>query len=423
MLGIGTNSLPATGLQHLWSNRLPQRALRKNSLMLLKPQTGIPTYRTYNPEKALNVTRFVDPAKAETLRLGRGKITDITISPRNDYFAVATPLGTWVYSLGSLDNGYLIPGTIDSVSVSWSPDGNSIAIAQEDGTVSIVDAAIYELTDSYFVDDGSSVGLAWSPNGQYIASASEHDTVHVWDTLAKDEIAQLEVPTLGGFDILWFPDSTKLVAYGSSGVNPIWDLTTQSTVDAAAFHGLYEVSALAWSPEGSNMAVASGGEGISIMDVSSEAVLRNFPSSFWPVVAFSWLDDGVTLAAVDFQGNIDFWDANAGTFNRLDQSVMDGVNVAAFSSDRKQLVTCTFDGRIIIWHLGENEPLASVTGHIDLQLIDWLPDGRNLLVQSRNTLEVVDSITGRVDRTFESPGNYRRGSACPATETMSLSVG
>jgi WD40 repeat protein len=363
----------------------------------------------HNPEKALNVTGFADLAEAETLRLGRGKITDVAVAPRSDYLAVATPLGTWIYALGSLDNGYLIAGTADSTSLSWSPEGSSIAIGQKDGTVSVVDATTYAVTDLYFVDDGSPVDVAWSPNSQYLASATDHDTIHVWDTLTNDEIARLEALIRGTITVMWLPDSVRLAASGIARLTRIWDVTTQTELDNSSFADLGEITSFALSPDGHNMAVATDGDGVSIMDVSSGAVLQTFRSSYMPVVAVGWLDDGVTLVSVDFEGHIDYWDTTALTYSRLDQTAMDGVNVAAFSSDRQLLVTCTHDGRIITWRLGENEPLAVITGHTDLHLVDWLPDGRNLLVHSYDMLEVVDSVTGRVDRTYDPPENYRRG--------------
>jgi WD40 repeat protein len=65
-------------------------------------------------------------------------------------------------------------------SVSWSPDGSSIASGDTYGTIYVWTVAGRKIFFTYQGQKGAVNGVAWSPDGKKIASASADSTVHVW---------------------------------------------------------------------------------------------------------------------------------------------------------------------------------------------------------------------------------------------------
>ncbi len=70
------------------------------------------------------------------LRLGKGQINEITYSPDGTKLAVASVIGIWIYNAQTGEELDLITRhTSKLYSVSFNPDGNTIASGCVDGTV------------------------------------------------------------------------------------------------------------------------------------------------------------------------------------------------------------------------------------------------------------------------------------------------
>jgi serine/threonine protein kinase len=66
------------------------------------------------------------------------------------------------------------------LSVSWSPNGTTLASGDNDGNVYVWQVAGRKTTFIYRGHKGAVNAVAWSPDGKSIASASADGTVHVW---------------------------------------------------------------------------------------------------------------------------------------------------------------------------------------------------------------------------------------------------
>jgi Tol biopolymer transport system component len=157
---------------------------------------------------------------------------------------------------------------VRSIHLSWSPDGNRIAFNDSPGPYNSIQ--IYDLN----IDDGTitqittgphhKLDVSWSPDGKYLAYIEQGETQNNIVVVNADGAQPLKL-TYGGFDShpTWSPDG-NLIAYIHYP-----DLSSSSklyVVDAngANIHKITDFPValynLAWSPDGSQIALVSGEE-------------------------------------------------------------------------------------------------------------------------------------------------------------------
>lgn len=134
--------------------------------------------------------------------------------------------------------------------LAWSPDGSRIAIG-DGSTVRIWDAdsrapvAALEGHQHYIFD------LAWSPQGDLIVSASEDGTVKVWGVSNGIQLHSF-YPAAGNVRSVAVSPDGKYVAGGtSSGQIPIWNQSTGELV--VTLEDDWNVNELLWAPDGSRL--------------------------------------------------------------------------------------------------------------------------------------------------------------------------
>ncbi|MDX1416172.1 MAG: hypothetical protein R3293_18385 [Candidatus Promineifilaceae bacterium] len=273
-------------------------------------------------------------------------------------------------------------------SASFSPDGERIVTAGDDGSVKVWDLAGNELA-SLLGHTAAVQSASFSPDGQRIVTAGADGSARVWD-LAGNELTSLvghtDAVSLAGFS----PDGQRIVTAGADGGAKVWDLAGNELASLLGHDG--PVSFAGFSPDGQRIIAASYDGSAKVWDLAGNE-LTSLVGHDAPVRSASFSPDGQQIITAGYDGSARVWDL-AG--NELASLVGHAtwVSSASFSPDGQHIVTASADGSAKVWDLAGNE-LASLVGHTDAVLqASFSPSGQHIMTASADGSAKVWSLAG-----------------------------
>ena len=233
----------------------------------------------------------------------------------------------------------------------------------------------------------------FSPDGKWIASGSQDRTVKIWDATHRELIATLHAATGAVWSVAFTPDGRHLITSGYGGTK-LWETATWQLTKN--FPG--QVSAV--SPTGSLLAVSESsptdwlnpGGGVSLWDYRRGEKLREWAR---PAGALAFSPEGKQLALAGIHRNIDFYDVASGERRRT-IATSNLVWSIAFSPDGNRLVTTAGARDPVVYDLADRQPPRKLKGHL---LTVWSarfsPDGKTIVTTgSDQTIRLWDAGTG-----------------------------
>ena len=298
-------------------------------------------------------------------------------------------------NVASLERNLSHDGRVNAIA--YSPRGTHLATASHDGTARIWDLA----TGAEIIrlaHEGRVLAVAYSPDGTRLATASDNHTprytgdygigtAHIWDLDTGTEIAKLIHDDSQVLAVAFSPDGTQLATAtdGHPGTGRIWNPTTGTEL-MRLNHGR-GVRALAYSPDGSRLATGPRSfDHAKIWDVTTGKETASFfgPSSLNPAVAFS--PDGTQLAITDYQ-HIYVCDAATGRelikFTRYMQTEEE--RFIAYNCDGSQ-IAATDLRHVRIWDLATRDEVTGLSHRAQVLAIAYSPDGTHLATGSADNL-------------------------------------
>ena len=199
-------------------------------------------------------------------RLGKGTIRDIAFSPVGQYLAVASSIGVWIYEVATSRALMLLPTASRVYSVSFSPDGATLASGALDGTVRLWDVVTGEPIATLEGHTDAVYSVSFSPDGATLASGAGDGTVRLWDVVTGEPIATLEGYTDRVHSVSFSPDGVTL-ASGAGGTILLWAVVTGEAIATLEGH-TDRVESVSFSPDGATLASGSLDGTILLWDVA-----------------------------------------------------------------------------------------------------------------------------------------------------------
>ena len=166
--------------------------------------------------------------------------------------------------------------------VAISPDGATVASGSRDDSIRAWELKTGRLKHELIGHTEDVLSVRFSPDGKSLASASYDGTVRLWDAMSGRAIRILKGYTNRVFSVAFSPDGSRLASAGDSTLR-IWDVATGRqlsviTPGAAIEHGgkliAENLSAVAFSPDGTVLAVTSTTGATALLEAATGKVLR-----------------------------------------------------------------------------------------------------------------------------------------------------
>ncbi len=257
-------------------------------------------------------------------------------------------------------------------SVSFSPDGTTLASESRDGTVKLWDV---ETKQNIATLDGHT-DVVFSPDGTTLASGSFDGTVKLWDVATQTNIATLDGHTDAVFSVVFSPDGTTLASGSFDDTVKLWDVATQTNIATLDGH-TDAVFSVVFSPDGTTLASGSFDDTVKLWDVATQTNIATLDGHTDWVVSFS--PDGTTLASGSRDGTVKLWDVETKQNIATLDGHTDAVFSVVFSPDGTTLASGSFDDTVKLWDVATQTNIATLDGHTDwVSSVSFSPDGTTL---------------------------------------------
>jgi WD40 repeat protein len=282
--------------------------------------------------------------------------------------------------------------------VAWSPNGHLFAAGGGSNQVKIWRVSDgQELTSLSGPDTHAGTwSIAWSPQNKYIAStwnsAWTGNRVSIWKVptdenpslwpherdliLQKHLKAGPETLTVWPMVVAWSPDGTHLAVGDSGGGLQIWDPFSGQqlrVLQASQEKAGIPVSSLSWSPDGTRIAalnVAAGAK-YTVWNVATGVVtilpsqhgLQNTQAGWFNnMMTISWSPDGTALAGSSDRNVLLWqWNEEKGSWKevRLLSVTASKVTALTWAADSQRFATADGDNKIRLWLASTGQQLGS----------------------------------------------------------------
>jgi eukaryotic-like serine/threonine-protein kinase len=281
-----------------------------------------------------------------------------------------------------------------TAAVRFSPDGARLASSGYDGTARIWDAATGAEAVVLRGAAGSVLAVAFSPDGARLATGDARGGMRVWDAASGQGTFSDTVPNILFTAVNFSRDGKEVTAVGYDGNRGqqapaevvSWDVAARRPGKRLTF-GTGSVSAAAFSPDGTRLAVANSFGGVGVRRLSGGEEEGHFEGHLGTVWGVAFTPDG-GLLSVGFDRLVKVWDGVGPTLR------LPGGDRVAFAPNGRRLVTVQ-DGAVKVWDVITGKEVRSLPG--DGRSIWGLAFGPHdrVAVGTEGRVQVWDVGTGR----------------------------
>ena len=290
--------------------------------------------------------------------------------------------------------------------VAVSPDGHTLAVSGENGTLTFWDTRAMRRIGNPQQIGGMSGGIAFSPDGRLAAVLTVNTStsdfkleVVVWDLARRSILRHLPLPgnsDASGASLTWTRDGRSVAVESGTGRVVFYDVATATQTRSVGVPG---------AGSGGPVDVYAAGDHIlAIAESTRDAILVNPKTAHivrritLPVAADSRVAvsrDGHTLAVSGNKGAVFFEDLSTGRVRNGTGEHAGGAANMVLSPNGQTAASLHSGGAVTIWDVRTGQPRLTLAGHSG-PVTDgvFTPDGRTLYTVSLDTSVIAWDITG-----------------------------
>jgi len=350
-----------------------------------------------------------------TVPLGSGPLLAVGLVDRGAEMVVVTAHDVDTYDAQTLRlerSVAIVPAPSSLSAAAIDPDGSTIAIGSQGGSVSFIDAYTGVARPGTGGHAAAVASAVYAPDGKTVITAGDDGRVIVWNPATRTQVAVLPGPPGHVEDAKVSPDGSTLYTATVGGGVAAWDLTGQRGFGHSArlertLPCCDPVSppepALALSADGSRFAVPIGDSTVGLFSTRTLGGVGSFtiaPSGD-PITALAWSPTGDALAVGAHGGVVQVWNVD-GT-PRL-QRTLYGLAPAPGQTEAVQELAFSPNGRLLA---ATDKSEGTTVGHTlasPLATMAIWNVGAGMLVGPTNDLGAGTSLNGSDEVAFSRDG-------------------
>jgi WD40 repeat protein len=230
------------------------------------------------------------------------------------------------------------------------------------------------------------------------------EVIDICDSATGELLSNVSIPLPAGMvEYEIYDQDFRYVARAiENGVTEVWDLNTQENILTIGNENRPRDSALAFTPNGKQLATGNKDGSISIWDLANRKELITIFGHSNPVATISFNPDGTLLASAGGGRTVKIWDAKSGEELLTISGHINEVRATDFSPSGTLLATAGYDHLVKIWDVEASlnnrigKELLTLVGHQLLVTdLDFSPDETHLAsVSEDGTLRIWDITPG-----------------------------
>jgi eukaryotic-like serine/threonine-protein kinase len=250
------------------------------------------------------------------------------------------------------------PGTVWSVD--FSPQGNTVAAAIEDGSVRLWNIETKQVSKSFNAHRGIVWSVRFHPSRPIVATSGDDGFVKIWDGETFDLIHQWNAGSAVR-GIAFSPDGNRIVAGDRGGNIRVYDIGSTKELETHSQSG--SIFGIAYSSDGKLIATVASDKVVRVWDSTTFAERQTLQGHSGPIYNVAFAPSGPLMATVGWGKNVRVWNVESGIEVKNLIGSLGDVWGVAFCPKSDHLVTTSQDGTAKIWDLTSGESIATLEGH------------------------------------------------------------
>jgi len=245
----------------------------------------------------------------------------------------------------------------------FSPDGNSVVTTSDDRTARVWNVAAEPVsvtlqlpTSQLPADYTYTTSADFSPDGKFIAVSRRDGLIAIAESTSGKTRQVLQPPGASVWSVRFDREGNRIVSGSASGELIIWELASGAKIPLP--RQPRSITSAEFSADGRFIVASSADSTARVWDAFKLREVLILKGHDKNVLSAAFSPDGKLIATSSDDESVRLWSTAA--IPSVVHSADYGIEAAAISADGKNFVVGTFDGRIILYAIGEDYRLMLI---------------------------------------------------------------